>query len=102
MERKLRDKSGRFIAGHPGLKPKGSKNQIGQTAKEALEKFCDIESQRLPEYFSQIKSPAKRIELLAKLLPFVVPKLSENEELKRIKAEMTTRKFIVKLTDDDE
>ncbi len=62
-------KSGGRIAGEP--------NKVTKELRGLLGAFLGKELAELPETFSEVKSPERRIELIIKLLPFVVPKAQE-------------------------
>jgi hypothetical protein len=68
-----------FEVGHKKLggRKRGMPNKFTSSIKEAIAAFLEEELLSLPNTFKEIKSPEKRLELLIKLLPFVVPKAQE-------------------------
>lgn len=76
--------------GHGG-KRKGSGRKPGATqpeikkAREAIAKFCDINSDKIQTWFDEVaaENPEKALDILYKYMEFHVPKLARRE----IKAE---------------
>jgi len=68
-----------FEKGHfkYGGRKKGDTNKFTNEFRDLLRAFLQNEILDLPNTFSSIKSPEKRLELILKLLPFVVPKAQE-------------------------
>jgi len=68
-----------FEIGHKkmGGRAKGIPNRTTSDFRAILGDFIYKEAESLPEVFSSIKSPEKRLELIIKLLPFVVPKMQD-------------------------
>ncbi len=68
-----------FEIGHKKLggRKMGEANKITNEIRALLRAFLDKEIVNLPNTFNSIKSPERRLELILKLLPFVVPKAQE-------------------------
>ncbi len=68
-----------FELGHKkcGGRKAGEPNKSTREFRSLLGLFVEKELKELPNTFSAIKSPERRVELLIKLLPFVVPKVQE-------------------------
>jgi len=68
-----------FEIGHKkmGGRAKGIPNRTTSDFRVILGDFIYKQAESLPEVFSSIKSPEKRLELIIKLLPFVVPKVQD-------------------------
>lgn len=68
-----------FQNGHKkvGGRQKGEANKATSEFRKLLGSFLIGEVISLPATFESIKSPEKRLELILKLLPFVVPKAQE-------------------------
>jgi len=68
-----------FKKGHKkiGGRKMGEANKITNEFRSALRAFLRNEILDLPNTFSSIKSPERRLELILKLLPFVLPKAQE-------------------------
>lgn len=68
-----------FERGHKkmGGRKKGHTNKFTNEFRSLLRAFLEKEIVSLPNTFSSIKSPERRLELILKLLPFVVPKAQE-------------------------
>jgi len=68
-----------FEKGHKkiGGRKKGDTNKATNEFRSVLRAFLRKEIIDLPNTFSSIKSPERRLELILKLLPFVVPKAQE-------------------------
>jgi len=68
-----------FEIGHKkmGGRAKGIPNRTTSDFRAILGGFIYKQVESLPEVFSSIKSPEKRLELIIKLLPFVVPKMQD-------------------------
>jgi hypothetical protein len=56
-----------------GGRKAGTPNKISSEIKEVLSDFLQKEIDSLPEYFEAIE-PKVRLEIIAKLLPYVLPK----------------------------
>lgn len=71
-----------------GGKRKGSGRKAGATqeeiklAREAIAKFCDLNSAKIQTWFDEVAkdSPDKALEILYKYLEFHVPKLQRTEQ----------------------
>jgi len=68
-----------FKNGHKkvGGRKLGEANKITNEIRVLLKAFLEKEIVALPNTFSSIKSPERRLELIIKLLPFIVPKAQE-------------------------
>jgi hypothetical protein len=68
-----------FEIGHKkvGGRMKGIPNRTTSDFRAILGDFIYKQAESLPEVFSSIKSPEKRLDLIIKLLPFVVPKMQD-------------------------
>ena len=68
-----------FQNGHKkmGGRAKGIPNRTTSDFRAILGEFIYKQAESLPEAFSSIKSPEKRLELIIKLLPFVIPKVQD-------------------------
>lgn len=68
-----------FECGHmkSGGRLKGTPNRITKELRNVLRRIIHSEIESLPELIKSIKNPEKRVELVIKLLPFVVPKAQE-------------------------
>jgi hypothetical protein len=68
-----------FEKGHEkiGGRVAGTPNQTSRELRSILRSFIFNELETLPESFKTIKSAEKRLEILVKLLPYVIPKAQE-------------------------
>ena len=68
-----------FEIGHKkfGGRIAGEPNKATKEIRGLLRAFIGKELTDLPKTFNEIKSPERRIELIIKLIPFVVPKAQE-------------------------
>jgi hypothetical protein len=68
-----------FEKGHEkvGGRKKGDANKFTNEFRGILRAILQKEIVELPNTFSSIKSPERRLELILKLLPFAVPKAQE-------------------------
>jgi len=68
-----------FEKGHfkYGGRKKGDTNKFTNEFRDLLRAFLQNEILDLPSTFSSIKSPERRLELIIKLLPFVLTKAQE-------------------------
>lgn len=68
-----------FELGHKkcGGRKSGEPNKSTREFRNLLGTFVEKELEGLPQAFKAIKSPERRVELIIKLLPFVVPKVQE-------------------------
>lgn len=74
-----RNKDGTIKKGvvlNPKGRPKGSLNRTTSELKEAIKTILDTELEKVQEHLEQLE-PKERLEFIAKLLPYVVPKQSE-------------------------
>lgn len=77
---------------NPDGRPKGSQNKISGEVKMVLKSIVDQELEKLPERLNTLDDK-ERIEVLTKLLPYVLPKQHkvETDGYKKI---VVTRKKI--------
>lgn len=63
---------------NPNGRPKGSSNKITAEVRECVSQLLHEETPKLKTALDEVRqeSPSKYIELVAKLLPYVAPKLS--------------------------
>lgn len=61
---------------NPKGRPKGALNRNTAELKEALKTILDAELEKVQEYL-ELLEPKERLDFVAKLLPYVVPKQSE-------------------------
>lgn len=61
-----------------GGRVKGTPNKITKEMRIALTRILDNELDKIPELLSKIKDPEKKLILLTKFLPFVMPKITES------------------------
>ena len=68
-----------FENGHikVGGRQKGVPNRATKEFRDRIGAFLYNELEVLPENFRAIKSPEKKLDILIKLLPFVVPKIQD-------------------------
>ena len=68
-----------FEIGHKkvGGRKTGEPNRSTKEIRSLLRAFVEKEIEVLPQTFNGIRSPERRLELIIKLLPFVVPKAQE-------------------------
>lgn len=68
-----------FEIGHKkfGGRKAGEPNKSTKEIKGLLKAFIEKEMETLPQTFDEIRSPEKRLELLIKILLFVVPRAQE-------------------------
>jgi hypothetical protein len=68
-----------FEIGHKkfGGRKAGEPNKSTKEIRDLLKAFLEKEIELLPQTFSLIKGPEKRLELLVKILPFVIPRAQE-------------------------
>ena len=67
-----RDRNGKFLSGHSIRKPRGAKSEL----RQRIECFLDERWHLVPQWFDTLKPKAK-LEFLAELLPYVVPRLKQ-------------------------
>ena len=74
-----------FEKGHKKLggRKKGIPNKSTTQIRELLNSVLQEEIERVPEYFNAITDPKQRLDALAKLLPFIVPKMQSIKEVKQ-------------------
>lgn len=63
-----------------GRKPMATSKEIRQ-AREAIAKFCDINSEKIQSWFDEVadNNPEKALDILYKYMEFHVPKLSRQD-----------------------
>jgi hypothetical protein len=68
-----------FSSGHQksGGRIKGTPNLITAELRAVLRLILAKEFETLPETISAIKSPERRLEMIVKLLPYVIPRAQE-------------------------
>ncbi len=66
---------------NPNGRPKGSSNKITKEVRECVSQLLHEEVPKLKTALDEVRreSPSRYIELVAKLLPYVAPKLSSIE-----------------------
>jgi hypothetical protein len=62
-------------SGNPLGKPKGTKGKLSTKVKEALAAALEGELENIQELLNQLE-PKERIDVIAKLLPYIAPKLA--------------------------
>ena len=76
-----RNGNGTFKAGNKG-RPIGAENRVTREMRELLDKALQGEVKRIPEYIASITDPEKKLNALAKLLPYILPKYAPAYEPK--------------------
>lgn len=74
-----RNKDGTIKKGivlNPKGRPKGSLNRTTSELKDAIKTIIDAELENVQEHLKSLE-PKERLDFIAKLLPYVVPKQSE-------------------------
>jgi len=68
-----------FAIGHKKLggRKAGVPNKSTKEIRDLLKAFIEKEMETLPQTFDEIRSAERRLELILKLLPFVLPKAQE-------------------------
>ena len=61
-----------------GGRPKGAQNKTGKEVKEILSKILSDEIEAMPERLTQL-SDKDRLDIVIKLLPYILPKQKELE-----------------------
>ncbi len=79
-----------------GGRSKGTSNKLTSKVKEALHLIFESEIANLPTYLDQLE-PKQRIEVLIKLLPYVVPKAESetSNEQHGIKIEVIEKMVVI-------
>lgn len=67
----------KFEKGNPG-KPKGSTSHVNRQTKELISTLLQNEFEHIEEYKSKI-TPAEWLNILVRLVPYVVPKQTQVE-----------------------
>jgi hypothetical protein len=57
-----------------GGRAKGTPNRLSSEARNSLQLVIENEMEKIPDHFNQLE-PKDRLELLIKLLPYVIPKM---------------------------
>lgn len=73
-----------FEIGHQkkGGRKQGIPNKSTKQIREQLTSVLQEEIERAPELFNAITDPKQRLDALAKLLPFIAPKMQSIKEVK--------------------
>jgi len=66
-------------SGNPEGRPQGAPNKITGELRELLKTTLEGELNQVKNYFDSIDDPEKKLELLSRFLPYVVPKLNAIE-----------------------
>ena len=74
-----------FEKGHKKLggRKQGIPNKSTKQIRELLNSVLQEEIERVPEHFNAITDPKQRLDALAKLLPFIAPKMQSIKEVKQ-------------------
>ena len=74
-----------FEKGHKKLggREQGIPNKSTKQIRELLNIVLQEEIERVPEHFNAITDPKQRLDALAKLLPFIAPKMQSIKEVKK-------------------
>ena len=74
-----------FEKGHQkkGGRKQGIPNKSTKQIRELLNIVLQEEIGRVPEHFNAITDPKQRLDALAKLLPFIAPKMQSIKEVKQ-------------------
>lgn len=62
--------------GRLGGRKKGTPNKVTGDMREALRKALEGYVDKIPEYIEAIKDPKDKIDALAKMFPYVMPRLN--------------------------
>jgi len=68
-----RDKAGKFVKGHGGIKPKGAKMKLDYGLREKLSEFLAERFKELPALWKRL-SDHEKARLYMDMMAFVVPK----------------------------
>ena len=91
-----------FEKGHKKLggRKQGIPNKSTTQIRELLNSVLQEEIERFPEHFNAITDPKQRLDVLAKLLPFIVPKMQsikgdkqEDNHINKIEIDIITKKL---------
>ena len=85
------------ITNNPNGRKKGVPNKITKDLKESIKLIIENEFESLPETLQQLE-PEKRIDVLIKLLPYIVPKL-QNIQIEPTKEEEEKKVTIIRFVD---
>ena len=79
MKENDRNKDGKFVKGHTGLKLKGAKNKSTNEMKERLQLL--MENYDLEKMIADMKNlkPADRLKVMTGLLEYFLPKLNKSD-----------------------
>jgi len=61
-------------SGNRNGRPKGTPNKSTKETRELLQKVFDNEIEQVPSLLKQIKNPKDRLDILIKILPYILPK----------------------------
>ena len=67
------------VSNNPAGKPKGTQNRTTKTTREALKKALAGHIKALPQYLDKIENPKDKVDALAKILPYILPKMKEED-----------------------
>jgi len=62
-----------------GGREHGTPNKITGELREVLKTALESELNNINDYFNNIEAPEKKLELLSKFLPYIIPKLNTIE-----------------------
>jgi len=63
-----------------GGREQGTPNKITKSLKEALKAILEKEINEIPEYLQHLE-PKEKLEIIIKLMPYVIPKEMESESI---------------------
>ncbi len=66
-----------------GGRKKGSKNKITRELQSVIKEFVHEEMNRMPVLLEQLE-PKERIDVLIRLLPYVIPKIASTQHIAEI------------------
>jgi len=67
--------------GNPNGRPVGSENKTTKETRKLLLRLLSDQLEGIPELLEKIEDPEKKLNLIIKILPFVIPRL-ETESYK--------------------
>ena len=79
MKEIARNKDGKFIKGHSGLKPKGAQTKSTKEIKDRIQQL--MESYDEKKMIADLKSlkPPDRLKIMTGLLEYILPKLNKTD-----------------------